>query len=102
MYTFLAIILVVIIVLINRIRDYYSHKVDIKHYPNNKIKLKQEYILYNKKKTLHGITIIFYENGNVKEELVYKNGMLNGIQKYYDENGNLLQQEVYDSGTLLG
>ncbi len=102
MYTILAIILITIIVFINRIRYYYNHKVVIEYYPNKKIKLKQECILYNKKKTLHGSTTAFYENGNIKEVLEYKNGMLNGIQRYYDENGNLIKKEVFDSGILLG
>lgn len=102
MYTLLAVILVAIIVFISRVRFYYSHKETTEYYPNNKIKIKQEYILFNKKKTLHGKTTKYYENGNIKEELEYKNGMLNGIQKYYDENGTFIKQEVYDSGTLLG
>lgn len=49
---------------------------------------------YSQSKT--GICKTFYENGKVKSEEIYKNGVKAGICKYYYENGKLQYEECYD------
>ena len=38
---------------------------------------------------VEGLTITYYENGNIDEEVNYKNDKMNGEAKSYDENGKL-------------
>lgn len=50
---------------------------------------------YSQSKT--GIYKTFYENGKVKSEEIYKNGVKAGICKYYYENGQLQLEGYYNS-----
>ena len=40
----------------------------------------------------------FYENGSLKEIIIFKDGLRNGNSAYYDENGNLVKTERYIKG----
>ena len=49
-----------------------------------------------------GINKEYYENGNIKEEISYKNGKLNGVSKEYYENGSLKSESTFIDGVLNG
>jgi len=51
---------------------------------------------FNNKKT--GIWKKFYDNGKLKEESTYKNGLLNGYLKEYDLKGMLTNATLYING----
>lgn len=43
----------------------------------------------------------FYDNGNVKSEANYLNGILNGYVKDYDQDGKIIKSERYLNGELV-
>ena len=49
-----------------------------------------------------GINKEYYENGNIKEEISYKNGKLNGVSMEYYENGSLKSESTFKDGLLNG
>ena len=44
----------------------------------------------------------YYENGNLKIEVPYKNGVIEGIEKWYYENGNIASEIPFMNGKLHG
>ncbi len=67
------------------------------YFDNNKIRAEgyYYYLGYDKQgeivdEKFQGKNIEYYENGNVKEILFYKDGILTGEHYYYDIDGNLL------------
>jgi len=71
-------------------------------------------IIKNKvlEKKLDTVLITYFDNGNLKSEETYKNGVLDGESKYYYENGSVkaihynwkkwtvYQKNYYDNGKL--
>ena len=57
---------------------------------------------YNNKGELHGEKIVYYDNGIVAEESIYKNGLINGIYTHYTLNGKHLKILNYIEGKLHG
>ena len=49
-----------------------------------------------------GIIKEYYDNGEIKEEVSYKDGKLNGIFKEYYENGSLKSEGRFKNGFLDG
>lgn len=45
-----------------------------------------------------GIDYMFNENGQIKAEIMWKEGVRDGAAKFYDENGELLRTEIYIKG----
>jgi antitoxin component YwqK of YwqJK toxin-antitoxin module len=50
----------------------------------------------------YGVWIFYHENGKMKEDTHYKNGLLNGARKSYFDNGQLNEEENYQNGKLNG
>ena len=50
----------------------------------------------------HYIERIYYENGNIYCEILYKNGLKHGLKKYYYENGNISYETPYKNGKKHG
>lgn len=48
-----------------------------------------------------GIRSVFYENGSIKEEWNFKNGLLDGPSKLFYENGQLRLELHYENGELV-
>lgn len=76
------------------------------YYKNGKIKEKgsfsiaklsiPDYIIKTSRK--NGEIKRYYENGSLKEIILFKDGLRNGNSNYYDEDGNLLKTEKYIKG----
>ncbi|EMH3046334.1 hypothetical protein V6G57_001902 [Campylobacter jejuni] len=66
-------------------------------YPSGNLK---EEIPYNKESRIHGLKRTFYDNGQLKSEENYKNGIKNGIFKYY-KNGEIVKEEEFKNGVLI-
>lgn len=49
----------------------------------------------------NGVWKEFYENGNLKTEITYRNDLKNGYQKEYDIEGKLLKVEKYINGDIV-
>ncbi|MFC1645896.1 toxin-antitoxin system YwqK family antitoxin [Candidatus Omnitrophota bacterium] len=49
-----------------------------------------------------GVHKEYYENGNLRSEISYKDGMWHGSFKTYYENGNLIEERNYVNGKLDG
>ena len=49
---------------------------------------------------MNGVVTYYYENGDIKEQLNYKNGLLHGIATKYDENGNKTEVK-YEFGSRV-
>jgi hypothetical protein len=83
---------------IRAVRDHYIYNVkdgiscnyiyDINGINNIELK-KEEIIFYNMGFKKNGIDKIYYDNGNIKRECLYKDGKLNGEFKQYYENEQL-------------
>ncbi|WP_338939609.1 phosphatidylinositol-4-phosphate 5-kinase [Fusobacterium pseudoperiodonticum] len=50
---------------------------------------------------VEGLTITYYENGNIDEEVNYKNDKMNGEAKSYDENGKLNGRTIFKDNIKL-
>ena len=50
---------------------------------------------------VEGLTITYYENGNIDEEVNYKNDKMNGEAKSYDENGKLNGRTIFKDDIRL-
>ena len=50
---------------------------------------------------VEGLTITYYENGNIDEEVNYKNNKMNGEAKSYDENGKLNGRTIFKDSIKL-
>lgn len=55
----------------------------------------------NKYKYKSGISKIYFENGNIKEEGNFENGFREGITKLYTEKGELYSERKYQKGKLV-
>ncbi len=53
-------------------------------------------------KKLHGNTTTFYQDGKVKSELHYSNGLLDGICRYYNEQGKKIAVRSFQNGKHTG
>ena len=62
--------------------------------------LKEFIELYNNNKK-HGQSLYWYNNGNQKTDLNYKDGVLNGSQKEWYENGQKKEEVSYINGVLV-
>jgi antitoxin component YwqK of YwqJK toxin-antitoxin module len=51
---------------------------------------------------LHGVTKIFYENGNISEEITYKDGVQDGSYKKAMVSGKVIETSAYKNGKLNG
>ena len=69
----------------------------IKYYEEGNIKS----IIPFKNNIVDGLTISYYENGNIKEEVHYKNDKMNGESKSYDENGKLNGRTIFKDDIKL-
>ncbi len=49
-----------------------------------------------------GVHKEYYENGNLKKEVTYKNGKKDGVSKGYYENGELFAQHILKDGKEEG
>ena len=54
-----------------------------------------------KNNMVEGLTITYYENGNIDEEVNYKNNKMNGEAKSYDENGKLNGRTIFKDDIKL-
>ncbi|MGM0665726.1 MAG: toxin-antitoxin system YwqK family antitoxin [Bacteroidota bacterium] len=43
----------------------------------------------------------FYDNGNIKKEMTFRNGLLHGYYKEYNERGILTATMLYDNGKIV-
>ena len=43
----------------------------------------------------------FYDNGNIKKEMTFRNGLLHGYYKEYNERGILTSTMLYDNGKIV-
>ena len=86
-----------------------SHTLRKVDYENGLLKT---YFIYNKDGIPDGESVEYYENGNIDEEVNYKNNKMNGEAKSYDENGKLngrtifkddikLEEDVYKENEIL-
>ena len=56
------------------------------YYPNGKVKNR---VYLKRRKELVGLEKKYYENGNLKSVISYKNGLIENLLKSYDKNGEI-------------
>ncbi|EAJ2986496.1 toxin-antitoxin system YwqK family antitoxin [Campylobacter jejuni] len=66
-------------------------------YPNGNLK---EEIPYNKDSRIHGLKRAFYDNGQLRAEENYKNGLKNGVFREYKKR-EIVREEEYKNGILV-
>ncbi|MFD1615084.1 toxin-antitoxin system YwqK family antitoxin [Gelatiniphilus marinus] len=57
---------------------------------------------YNNAGQLDGERFVYYENGQIAEKQVYKNGKLHGKSVWYSEKHVVLKEFIYENGELHG
>jgi antitoxin component YwqK of YwqJK toxin-antitoxin module len=57
---------------------------------------------YNDEGSLEGERFVYYKNGLVAEQAIYKKGKLNGEAKWFSEKNILLRHTVYKADSLHG
>ncbi|WP_339008526.1 toxin-antitoxin system YwqK family antitoxin [Fusobacterium animalis] len=68
------------------------------YYPNGKVEGRAE---FNKHNQLDGEEERFYENGNIKARIKWKNGKIKEIENYYD-NGNIKSRTPFVNDIIWG
>lgn len=71
-----------------------------KYHPNGQLSLKGFYI--GDSTNYDGNLIAYYDNGVVKKELIYKNGLQEGLQKFYYPSGEIEAIYEYKNGLVNG
>ena len=56
---------------------------------------------YSKGK-LEGLRSVFYSNGKIAEEIIYKNDLKNGVYKRYTESGIIIEESNYKNNQYEG
>ena len=79
-------------------RDRKTHKVKLYNEFGNLVKEES----YNKGDELDGHRVIYYPDGNVKEEYDFVDGLYDGKFNSYYENGSLRTDLEYSAGDLMG
>lgn len=102
MYTYLALVVFLISLLIYTIYLRSRYKVLKEYHENGVIKLQQEYCIKKGKKVFNGLTTEYYNNGQKKRELSYKMGLKHGVETHFNPIGELTQTDVYENGKLIG
>ena len=51
---------------------------------------------------LEGLRSVFYPNGKIAEEIIYKNNLKEGICKRYTENGIIIEESAYKNNDYNG
>jgi antitoxin component YwqK of YwqJK toxin-antitoxin module len=51
---------------------------------------------------LEGLRFVFYPNGKIAEEMVYKNNLKNGVYKRYTESGIIIEESNYKNDQYDG
>ena len=46
-------------------------------------------------------TVEYYDNNEIKDKGVIKNGKKDGLWEYFDEKGNLTKSETWENGKLI-
>lgn len=67
------------------------------YYENGQLKAERVY----KDSKLNGTYRMYYDNGQLKVEGTYKNDNMDGAFKYYNKNGQLQAEEVYRDNILV-
>ncbi len=64
----------------------------------------QNDIMYinGEKEAFTGIARTYFDNGNIKEEIEFKNGMKDGTSKEYARNGSLREEAEFKNGEVNG
>lgn len=71
------------------------------YYSNKRIKCKSQYFRHKGNQVLHGSTVYFYDNGKVKAEFEYINGVQEGIQISYNQDGSVCKREIFSNGNKV-
>jgi antitoxin component YwqK of YwqJK toxin-antitoxin module len=54
------------------------------------------------KGNLEGLRSVFYPNGKIAEEIIYKNNLKNGVYKRYTESGIIIEESSYKNNEFDG
>ena len=49
-----------------------------------------------------GIKEIYYDSGELRAKVPYKNGKKNGIEQHFDRTGKVISEYYYENGEKLG
>jgi antitoxin component YwqK of YwqJK toxin-antitoxin module len=71
------------------------------YYHNNSNKI-MTLETYDNEGRLQGKRIVFYENGQLAEEVNYEEGSIEGVSKWYSLKGTVLKEFVYKNNELHG
>ncbi len=82
----------------NQISLLHNESINKKSYLSGKLKALETI----KAKMKNGLSIYYFENGNIKSIVHYKNDSLNGSAQFFNENGTLLGKQFYENGALIG
>ena len=66
-------------------------------YENGNIRMRIPY----KEGKVGGIVESFYENGNIHRRTPYKEGNKDGIEEFFDEQGNIIRTHHWKDGKLI-
>ena len=66
-------------------------------YENGNIRMRIPY----KEGKVGGIAEWFYENGNIRYRTPYKEGNKDGIEEWFDEQGNITLTQLWKDGKLI-
>ncbi len=75
--------------------------ITLRDYHNNYVIDREIINRYNDSNEKDGIWKTFFENGKVKTEASYKDGLLSGLYKEFNIKGNLINSYYYDKGQIV-
>lgn len=97
----ISIIITIVIIGVVYIITYQRVRERIDYYPNKKIKYRSQYVKHKGNQILHGSTVYFYDNGKIKAEFEYIDGVQDGIQTYYNMDGSIDKREIFKRGNIV-
>ena len=73
------------------------------HWPNGQLRLRKEVLTRpDGTKVDHGTLTYWYGNGNKEYEAVYVEGRIQGVETQWHENGQMRTEQHYDNGLRNG
>jgi antitoxin component YwqK of YwqJK toxin-antitoxin module len=78
--------------------DLKENNLRIERYDDNNVKFLKRY----SNEVLHGESVWFFQNGNVEQKVIFRNGRENGHAHYFYPSGALKSHRFWHDGKMIG
>jgi len=86
---------------LSREYDEEGNTITLYEYNNDFLVSRERINRFDENGNKQGSWMEFHDNGNIKKEMTYRNGLLHGYYKEYNERGILTSTMLYDNGKIV-